>query len=88
VRKTEQAYAFCVGEHEAWTIPNLDFRGAPLGIDIRRVLKTGVAPILDTATAHKDGGKIGVGEARAPMEAFESALRAFGQLLESEAARD
>jgi Protein of unknown function (DUF1116) len=87
VRKTEQAYAFCAGEHEAWTIPNLDFRGVPLGIDIRKVLQTGVAPILDTATAHKDGGKIGIGEARAPMEAFESALRAFSKQVESETAK-
>ena len=79
VRKTEEAYAFCVGEHEAWTIPTLDFRGVPLGIDIRKVLKTGVMPILDTATAHRDGGKIGIGEARAPREAFESALRAFAR---------
>ncbi len=77
LRKTEEAYAFCAGTHEAWTIPNLDFRGLPLGIDIRKVLKTGIMPILDTATAHKDGGKIGIGEARAPRVAFEAALRAF-----------
>jgi hypothetical protein len=79
VRKTEEAYAFCEGEHEAWTIPTLDFRGVPLGIDVRKVLKTGVMPILDTATAHRDGGKIGIGEARAPREAFEAALRAFAK---------
>jgi hypothetical protein len=84
LRKTEEAYAFCAGVHEAWTIPNLDFRGVPLGIDIRKVLKMGVTPILDTATAHKDGGKIGIGEARAPREAFEAALRAFANSHEAE----
>jgi Protein of unknown function (DUF1116) len=84
LHKTEDAYAFCVGEHTAWTIPNLDFRGVPLGIDIRKVLQSGVAPILDTATAHREGGKIGIGEARAPMEAFESALRAFARKYEGD----
>lgn len=85
LRKTEDAYAFCVGEHAVWTIPNLDFRGVPLGIDIRKVLQGGVAPILDTATAHREGGKIGIGEARVPMEAFETALRAFAQKYKGDA---
>ena len=79
LRKTEEAYAFCAGEHAAWSIPNLGFRGLPLGIDIRKVLQTGIPPILDTATCHVNGGMIGIGEARAPMEAFEAALRAFGK---------
>ncbi len=77
LRKTLEAYSFCVGEHKAWQIPNLDFRGLPLGIDIRKVVKSGITPILDTATAHVDGGKIGIGEALAPIEAFETALLAF-----------
>lgn len=78
MEKTEHAYAITAGEHEAWRIPTLDFRGVPLGIDIRKVLEIGRPPLLDTATAHKEGGKIGVGEALAPMEAFERALRAYG----------
>jgi len=79
LEKTRKAREFCAGEHSAWTIPTLDFAGVPLGIDIRKVLHSGETPILDTATAHKEGGKIGIGEARAPMEAFESALRTFAQ---------
>ncbi len=86
-RKTEAANAFCVGEHVTWTIPNLDFRGAPLGIDIRLVVKTGLTRILDTATAHKNGGKIPIGEARGPLEAFEPALRGFAKVVEGQPAR-
>jgi hypothetical protein len=77
VRKTEEAYAFCAGEHKVWQLPALGYRGVPLGIDIRKVIKTGVSPTLDTATAHINGGKIGIGEAVAPMKAFETALLAF-----------
>ena len=80
--KTNEAYGFCVGEHDAWTIPALDFRGLPFGIDIRKVLNNGITPILDTATVHKNGGFIGVGEARAPIQAFEEAVRAFRKLIE------
>lgn len=77
LRKTEKAYAFCSGEHKIWQIPTLGYRGVPLGIDIRKVINTGDTPILDTATAHIEGGKIGIGEAFAPMKAFETALLAF-----------
>ncbi|TFH36790.1 MAG: DUF1116 domain-containing protein [Anaerolineales bacterium] len=75
--KTEDAYAMCVSEHNSWMIPYLDFKGIPFGIDVRKVLQLGITPILDTATVHVNGGKIGIGEARAPFEAFELALKAL-----------
>ena len=77
--KTHASYSIATSEHDTWRIPSLDLRGTPLGIDIRKVLKTGFTPIIDTATAHKNGGKLGVGEARAPIEAFELALKAFAK---------
>ena len=82
IRKTEEAYSICVGEHENWRIPSLDLRGVPIGIDIRKVVKTGITPTIDTATPHVDGGFIGSGETNPPIEAFEKALRAFGELME------
>ena len=50
-------------------MPALGFQGAPLGIDIRKVVQTGITPIIDTAIAHKDPGypKIGGGLVRAPV---------------------
>lgn len=68
-----------VAEHPSWTLPALDFRGAPLGIDIRKVVDTGILPIIDTAIAHREPGHpiIGAGLTRPPMECFTSALRAF-----------
>ncbi len=80
LRKTMEAYAFCTDEFKAWQIPTLDFRGVPFGIDIRKVISTGRTPTLDTATAHVEGGKIGIGEALAPMEAFETAQLEFNKL--------
>ena len=82
LQKTEEAYLITVGEHKSWQLPTLNFRGVPLGIDIRKVIQTGITPLVDTATPHLEGGFIGSGEARAPMEAFEKALREFSAALE------
>jgi hypothetical protein len=62
-------------------MPIMGFEGAPVGIDIRKVVQTGIAPIIDTAIAHKNPGYpiIGAGLLRAPLECFQKALRAFGQ---------
>jgi len=71
-----------VAEHPVWTLPLLDFRGAPLGIDIRKVVDTGILPIIDTAIAHRQPGHpiIGAGLTRPPFECFAQALRAFAEV--------
>ena len=63
-----------------YRLPALGFEGAPVGIDIRKVVRTGIAPAIDTAIAHREAGhpKIGGGLVRAPMACFTAALRAFG----------
>jgi hypothetical protein len=64
-----------------YRMPVLGFQGAPVGIDIRKVVQTGIAPIIDTAIANKDPGHsiIGAGMVRAPMECFKKALVSFGK---------
>jgi hypothetical protein len=62
-----------------WQIPALEFAGTPTGIDIRRVVETGIAPAINTGIAHKRAGvgQVGAGIARAPLACFEQALVAF-----------
>lgn len=69
-----------VGPSPVYRMPALGFAGAPTAIDIRKVVATGEAPIIDTAIAHREPGhpKIGGGLVRAPMACFEKALVAFG----------
>ena len=69
----------CVGENRKFTVPIHDFAPAPTGIDIRRVVKTGILPIIDTAIAHREPGHhlLGAGMVEPPMECFTSALKAF-----------
>lgn len=79
VQYTLDMYEITMGESQSFTIPNLEFRGTPLGIDIRKVVQTGIQPIINTAIASKiaGGGMIGAGVAKAPSKLFEDAVVAF-----------
>jgi hypothetical protein len=75
---TEHMRQIAVGENPHFSIPYLDGRGSPIGIDARLVVQRRTPPIINTAVAEKNGGgQIGVGNAYAPLEAFVSAIRAF-----------
>lgn len=78
---TREMYEICVAKHRDLQLPALDFLGTPVGIDIRRVVETGIAPIINTGIAHREAGigQIGAGILRAPMECFQEALIAFGE---------
>ena len=78
---TLEMYEICYTEHKYFTIPPLDFRGTPTGIDIRKVVETGITPRVNTGIAHKDAGvgQVGAGLVRPPMEMFEEALVAYAE---------
>jgi hypothetical protein len=78
---TMEMYEITASEHKYFTIPQLDFRGTPVGIDLRKVVETGITPRINTGIAHKDAGigQIGAGLVRPPMEIFEAALIAFAE---------
>jgi hypothetical protein len=68
-----------VARHPTWRIPALEFAGTPAGIDVRRVVETGIAPAINTGIAHRlpGVGQVGAGLARAPLACFEQALLAL-----------
>ena len=67
------------GENHHWAIPALDFAGVPTGIDIRKVVESGICPVINTGIAHREAGigQVGAGIVRAPLGCFEDALAAF-----------
>ncbi len=77
IAQTREMEKICIGKNHNFSIPNLDFDFLPVGIDIRLVLKTGICPIVHGGNFHKDGGLIGAGTARVPMECFQKAMKAF-----------
>jgi hypothetical protein len=79
----EAMYAITVGEHVDYRIPYFAFRGSPVGIDIRKVVASGTVPVIDGGLAGKNGGQIGAGILRAPMDCFTAALDAFSRRYDS-----
>jgi len=78
---TLEMYEICDSEHKYFTIPQLDFRGTPTGIDIRKVVETGITPRVNTGIAHKNAGvgQVGAGLVRPPLEMFVQALLAYAE---------
>jgi len=81
INATLEMYEICYSEHKYFTIPPLDFRGTPTGIDVRKVVEKGITPRVNTGIAHKEAGvgQVGAGLVRPPMAMFEQALVAFAE---------
>ncbi len=80
---TRQMYGITLARHSDYAIPALGFAGTPTGIDARRVVDTGVAPVINTGIAHREAGvgQIGAGITRAPLACFAGALDELGRRL-------
>jgi hypothetical protein len=78
---TMEMYEITAAEHKHFTIPQLEFRGTPTGIDVRKVVELGITPRINTGIAHKDAGvgQVGAGLVRPPMKIFEDAIRAYAK---------
>lgn len=81
VAVTEAMREITAGEHPHFRIPTLDERGTPVGIDVRRVIETGVTPLINTGIAGRRAGtgQVGAGVARAPLGCFTAALEALAE---------
>lgn len=78
---TLEMYEITAAESKYFTMPALDFRGTPTGIDIRKVVELGIPPRINTGIAHKQAGvgQVGAGLVRPPLEIFEQALLAYAE---------
>jgi hypothetical protein len=78
---SDEQVEIVVANNPNMPIPNWDFKGVPAGIDIRKVISTGIAPLITTAVMHKKAGigQVGVGKVRASMPCFTSALEALAE---------
>ncbi|QNN52576.1 DUF1116 domain-containing protein [Nocardioides mesophilus] len=76
---TQRMYDITVGENPAFAIPILEFRGAPTGIDVTAVLRSGVLPQINTGMAGRVAGtgQVGAGLVTPPVECFTQALDAL-----------
>ena len=72
-----------LGRNSALTLPPMNFAGTPAGIDARKVVDTGILPIINTGIAHREAGigQIGAGITRAPLACFAQAVTALAASL-------
>jgi len=77
VERNEELYKITIGENSEFRIPFLKYRGTPTGIDVFKVLETGILPCMDIGVAGRDGGQIGAGVVRASKACFEKAAEAY-----------
>lgn len=73
---TQAMYAITLSKNTQFMLPAVNFSGIPQGIDLLKVIETGVLPVINTGIAHKDPGigQIGAGIVHPPMEVFIQAL--------------
>jgi hypothetical protein len=76
---SRRMYEITVAEHPMYAIPVLDFRGVPTGIDVTRVVRTGILPQINTGMAGRVAGvgQVGAGLVTPPAEIFPKALAAL-----------
>jgi hypothetical protein len=81
INATLEMYEITFAESKFFTMPALDFRGTPTGIDLRKVVELGITPRINTGIAHKNAGvgQVGAGLVRPPLKIFEDALVAFAE---------
>lgn len=84
---TRTMYEINASRNSDWAIPAFDFAGVPTGIDIRKVMETGISPTINTGIAHREPGigQVGAGIVRAPLACFEQALQALAENREENA---
>ncbi len=80
---TLEMYEITTSEHPYYKIPALEFRGTPVGIDIIKVVESGIVPRVNTGIAHKKAGvgQIGAGLVTPAIQCFQDALLAYGETL-------
>ena len=90
LRSSEEMAEIVTGHNPALSIPSWDFQGTLLGIDVRKVVATGITPIINTGIASIEPGvgQIGAGTVRAPLGCFTKALEALAARYGIEAGGD
>jgi hypothetical protein len=89
VQATLAMYDITWAESVNYRIPALGYRGVPLGIDCRKVVESGIIPVVNTGIAHKQPGVgvIGSGVVRLPMAPFVAAVEALSEQLTHDSSR-
>ncbi|MGI8333941.1 DUF1116 domain-containing protein [Actinomadura scrupuli] len=78
---TQLMYEITLAENPAFQVPILSFRGTPTGVDVTKVVRTGVLPVINTGIAGRVAGtgQVGAGLVSPPAGIFTDALDALAR---------
>ncbi len=81
LKTSNEMMEIVIARNKNYTIPTWNFQGICLGIDARKVVETGITPVINTGIAHKKAGvgQIGAGTVHPPIACFEKAVRAYAK---------
>jgi hypothetical protein len=81
IENTQKMYEITYAKNRNFIIPFIDFQGTPTGIDIRKIVRTGITPTINTGIAHREAGigQVGAGMISFPIEIFKQALKSYAQ---------
>ena len=81
IAATQSMYEITLAENPAFQVPVLGFRGTPTGIDVTKVVRTGILPHINTGMAGRVAGtgQVGAGLVNPPAEIFPKALAALAE---------
>jgi len=84
VETTRRMGRITMAESRAYQVPALGFRGTPTGIDVLKVVESGIVPAINTGIAHKEPGvgMVGAGLVTPPFACFADAARALAKTLQ------
>lgn len=75
VQMNQAMYDITHGVNPDYLIPYFGYRGTPTGIDILKVVSSGVTPVIDGGLGGRNGGQIGAGILRPPLDSFVAAAQ-------------
>ena len=76
---TMEMYEITETENNTYTIPALNFKGTPTGINLLKIIEKDILPAINTGIAHKTPGvgMVGAGLVKPPKECFVKAFKYF-----------
>ncbi len=85
IHQTTAMTHITLGRNHAFTLPPMNFAGTPAGIDVRKVVDSGIQPVINTGIAHREAGvgQIGAGITHAPLGCFTQAVSALASEMRS-----
>lgn len=76
LQANKDMYDITLAESRHFKLTVFDGRGTPFGVDVFKVVETGVQPFVTTGVAHRlpGIGQVGAGRVRGPLTCFEKAV--------------